>query len=129
LVDQGITPAQITVIGHSMGGSTALYAASEYPDLKKLVLVGTFYSIQAMCETQFSILCVMTSGVLNSSNSAPLVQVKTRQFHNPNDQVVPYTQGKNLFNLIASKDKKFSDLSGSGPDFHNSFSVAEILVD
>jgi len=129
LVDQGITPAQITVIGHSMGGSTALYTAVQYPDLKKLILVGTFYSIQAMCETQFSILCVMTSNILNSSYYAPEVRVKVRQFHNPNDQTVPYNQGKSIFNLISSRDKKFTDLHGSGPDFHNSFSIAEILVD
>lgn len=129
LVDQGITPAQITVIGHSMGGSAAIYTATEYPDLKKLILVGVYFSIQAMCETQFSILCVFTSSILNNSNYAPKVRVKVRQFHNPNDQTVPFTQGKNIFNLIPSKDKRFTELSGNGPDFHNSFSVAEILVD
>ena len=129
LVDQGITPSQIIVIGHSMGGSAALYTASEYPDLKKMILVGAFYSIQAMCETQFSILCVMASNILNNSYYAPQIRVKVRQFHNPNDQTVPFSQGKNIFDLIPSKDKKFIELRGGGPDFHNNFSVAEILVD
>lgn len=127
LVEQGITPAQITVIGHSMGGSTAIYAGSQYPDLKEVILVSTFYSMQAMCETKYSILCVLSGDVLNSSRMASNVKVKIRQFHHPKDQVVPYTQGKDLFNLIGSNDKQFYELNGDGPDYHNSFSIEELL--
>jgi pimeloyl-ACP methyl ester carboxylesterase len=35
LISFGITPNQVTVIGHSMGGAVAVYAASEYPEISK----------------------------------------------------------------------------------------------
>jgi pimeloyl-ACP methyl ester carboxylesterase len=130
LVEKGITPNQVTVIGHSMGGAPAVYAGAEYPDLKKVILVSTFYSIQAMCEKDYYILCALSGGVLNSAAIAPEMTVKTRVFNSKNDKTVPYQQGKDLYNLIGSKDKKFTDLKDTNPDdYHSGFSVAEILAE
>lgn len=130
LVEKGINPSQVTVIGHSMGGAAAAYAGAEYPDLKKVILVNTFYSIQAMCEKDYYILCALSGGVLNTATIAPKIMVKTRVFNSINDKTVPYQQGKDLFNLIGSKDKKFTDLKDvNTDDYHSGFSVAEILVE
>ena len=130
LVGKGVTPSQITVVGHSMGGSVAVYAGTQYPDLKKVVLISTFYNIQSMCELQFKILCALSGGVLNTAKLAPEMTVKVRQFHSKNDKIVPYQQGKDLFNLIGSKDKKFTDLQDTNAgDYHGGFKIAEILSD
>ncbi len=130
LAEKGIDQSQVIVVGHSMGASTALYAGMKYPQLKKIILVSAYYSIQAMCEKDFSILCILTGNVLNNSKLAPKIMTKIRQFHDPKDATVPYNQGRELFGLIGSTDKKFTDLQFSANnDFHSSFSVAEILAD
>ncbi len=124
LFNKGYKQEQIVVLGHSMGGSPAVYAATKYPHLKKVVVVNTFYSIQAMCQKDYSILCVFTGNYLNTSKLAPDTVAKIRHFHTPNDELIPFSQGKELFALFSSKDKKFFEIGGS----HGEFPVEEVLT-
>ncbi len=124
LLDKGYKQEQIVVIGHSLGGSPAVYAATKYPHLKKVVVVNTFYSVQAMCQKDYSILCIFTGDYLNTSKLAPDTVAKIRHFHTPNDELIPFAQGKALFAKFGSKDKKFFEIGGT----HGEFPVEEVLT-
>ncbi len=125
LHQKGFKDEQITVWGHSLGGSPSVYAATEYPNLQKVVLVNTFYSIQSMCFPQYSILCAFGGGILNSGKLAPQTVAKIRQFHDPNDKKVPFSEGEKLYAALGSKDKKFQKLKDT--DTHVNFNIQDTL--
>lgn len=114
---KGFADQDIMIIGHSMGGSPAVYASTRYPNVQKVVLVNTFYSIQNECQRQYSLLCVFAGDVLPSGQIARGSQSKVVQFHNPNDERIPYGEGKKLQEAIASKDKRFLDIQGTHGEF------------
>lgn len=124
LKKQGYREEDITVLGHSLGGAAAVYAAVGYPKLKKVVLVNTFYSVQRLCEMQYSVFCALTFDALNSGTLAPQAKAKIIQFHDKNDKIVPFQQGKDLFERLGSKDKKFFIHGGT----HRFFNVEETLT-
>jgi esterase/lipase len=127
LISQGIEPSQIIVLGHSLGGSPAVYLASQRPQIAKLVLVNTFSSVTSMCFRQYSIFCSLSTGILNTAQSAKKVETKVRQFAYKNDDNVPFEEGKTLFNYFEkSKDKKFTELPG---DTHSYFDMNLVLQD
>lgn len=120
---KGIEDKDIVVFGHSLGGSPAVYAAAKYPDLGLVVLVNTFYSVQKMCEAQYYIFCLFSGGIHDTAAIAPLAKAPIRQFHDLNDNVVPFEQGEALFKILGSPDKKFMVLPGS----HSDFDVGNII--
>ncbi len=121
LFDLGFYEDQITVLGHSMGASPAVYAAQKYPKLNKVIAVNTFYSMQKMCETKYSIFCVLGGNFLNTAKIAPEAKARINFFCNPNDNYVPTKQCRDLYEKIGSKDKKLFDISGT----HETFPVEE----
>ena len=123
LHDKEYQNSQITVLGHSLGGSPAVYAAAHYPNLKKTIVVNTFYSMQAMCETKYGPLCLLGGNFLNTAKYAPDVKGKYRQFNNVHDDLIPYPQASRLFLKIGSEDKKYSDIDGT----HGDFDVIKVL--
>ena len=114
---KGIGDKDIVVFGHSLGGSPAVHAAGRYPDLGRVILVNTFYSIKSMCEGKYYIFCVFAGGIHDSAAMAPLAKAPVRQFHDRDDLVVPFEEGERLFDLIGSPDKKFTVIHGSHSDF------------
>lgn len=126
ILDQGYKEDQVIVFGHSMGGSPAVYLASKHKNIKKLVLVNTFSSIQSMCFRSYWILCVFGKGVLNSYENAKNVETRVRQFHYQSDDTVPFDEGKKLFEGFKTSDKKFTTLTA---DTHNVFDIQTVLKD
>lgn len=126
LFDQKYTQNQITVLGHSLGGSSAVYAATKYPNLKKVVLVNTFYSVQAMCEKQYSILCAFSGEFMNTAKIARDAKAKIVHFHNEKDEFIPHEQGVRLHKILGggNKDKPLLNISGS----HREFPVKDALT-
>lgn len=123
LRNMGIRDEDVVIIGHSLGGSPAVYAAAHYPNVDRVVLVNTFLSVEEMCWDLYHILCIFSGDIHNTAEMAPMARAAIRQFHNPNDAVVPFSQGEQLFGLLGSRDKKFHELSGT----HADFPVEEIL--
>ena len=126
LLEQGYQENQIIILGHSLGGSPAVYTAAQRPSASKLVLINTFSSIYSMCVPQWGIGCFFSKPILNSAAYAPFVFTKVREFHNVNDDVVPYSEGVELFaNFTGTSDKIFVDLPPSTS--HSDFDMLEIL--
>jgi uncharacterized protein len=106
MVADGIAEENIVIFGHSMGGSPAVYLASQKPKAKKLVLANTFSSVQSMCFKSYSILCGFSGGIFNSAENAKKVTIPVAQFAYKGDTTVPFEEGKKLFGYFPNKDKK-----------------------
>jgi pimeloyl-ACP methyl ester carboxylesterase len=110
---KGFPENKITILGHSLGGSPAIYLASKKPQAKQLVLINTFSSIQSLCFRQYSILCVFSGSIFNSAEQAKEVLLPVRHFAYSRDLDIPFEENQKLFQFFAkSKDKKFFVLDG-----------------
>jgi pimeloyl-ACP methyl ester carboxylesterase len=126
LLRQGYQENQIIVFGHSLGGSPAVYTAAQRPSAGKLVLVNTFNSIYSMCVSNWGIGCIFAKNILNSAANAPFVYTKVREFHDINDDVVPYSEGTMLFShFTGTCDKKFITLPKA--DSHSDFDILAVM--
>ncbi len=123
LKEKNIDLKNIVVLGHSMGGSPAMYAAVQYPELKKVITVNTFYSMKKMCEDKYKILCLFSGSVLNTSLLAPNAKAPIVVCHTPADGLIPFAQGELLFKIVGSQQKEFRKIGGT----HSEFDMAEVL--
>jgi len=125
---KGVDPKNIIIMGHSMGGSPAVYVASQRPEAKKLIVINTFSSIKSMCERQYSILCGFTGDILPTTTYATKVTIPVRQFVYKGDLSVPPAEGKKLFeNFTSSTDKVIVELdkyTHTYPDLNEVFAQA-----
>ncbi|MBT3182506.1 MAG: alpha/beta fold hydrolase, partial [Deltaproteobacteria bacterium] len=85
LNNKGVKDGDIVVLGHSLGGSPAVYAATKYPDLDEVILVNTFYSLKEMCRVSYPGFCIFAGGFHDSAAIAPHAKARIRQFHNVSD--------------------------------------------
>lgn len=123
LKEKNIDLKNVVILGHSLGGSPAMYAATKYPELRKVVTVNTFHSITKMCENQYKILCLFSGSILNTASLAPDAKAPVVMCHTPMDNLIPYEQGEMLFKLVGSKQKEFRSISGT----HGEFNMEEVL--
>jgi len=123
LKEKNIDLKNVVVIGHSLGGSPAMYAAVHYPELKKVITVNTFYSITKMCEDQYKILCIFSGGILNTASLAPYAKAPVLICHDSADNLIPFVQGEMLYKVVGSPQKEFRKISGN----HSEFNMAEVL--
>jgi predicted esterase len=109
--EMGFSDEKIIIYGHSMGGAPATYLAARKDKAKKLILVNTFSSVKSMCSLSYGPLCSLVIGYFDSAKEAKQVKIPVRQYHLKRDPVVPFSEGKKLFeNFEKSKDKKFVEL-------------------
>lgn len=123
LREKNIDLKNVVILGHSLGGSPAMYAAGKYPDLKKVITVNTFHSITKMCENQYKILCLFSGSILNTASIAPDAKAPVVICHTPMDSLIPYEQGEMLFKLVGSQQKEFRKIGG----IHGVFNMEEVL--
>jgi predicted alpha/beta-fold hydrolase len=121
--EKGIKNEQITIVGHSLGGSPALYLASKHENLGKVVIINTFYSMKAMCEKQYAILCVFASSIHPSIDYAKQAKSRIVHFHSPTDEFIPFKQGYELEQNITSPSHTFRQIKGT----HGEFNVDEVM--
>lgn len=123
----------IYVVGHSMGGVLASYAASKYKEVKKLVLIAPAFKYLAFKDGKFNITESIKSlkGIINDYsseevlsrlskvplpivlefmsltkkhyNDTKLINAPTLIIQGTNDKVVPIESAKHVYNTIASK--------------------------
>uniref|UniRef100_A0A6G6ADD1 Alpha/beta hydrolase n=1 Tax=Borely moumouvirus TaxID=2712067 RepID=A0A6G6ADD1_9VIRU len=137
-------PSSICIYGESLGSSIALALVSEITqkfDVEfhpySLILVSPLYSLSEMIEHKSNKLGLGYFGKFmgffmgkeyESNKLIQLVSHKTIIIiaHSVNDDIIPYNQGKNLFNIIKNihPNAKFVDLLGT----HNKLKLTDNYV-
>jgi pimeloyl-ACP methyl ester carboxylesterase len=122
LTDKGVSLKDITVFGHSLGGSPALYLAKN-ENINKIIIINTFYSMKKMCEIQYSALCIFGGSIHPSFEYARVAKAPIVHFHSPTDEFIPFKQGVDLEAEIASNSHQMHQIKGT----HGEFSVEEVM--
>ncbi len=110
--EKNISPAEIILFGESLGGAIAAWlAADKNPGL--LVLASAFTSVPDMAEKIYPFLPVRLIARFNYNTLESLQSITSPVFvaHSPQDEVVPFEHGQNLFQA-AAKPKQFLELQG-----------------
>jgi uncharacterized protein len=116
-----IPESKIVIFGHSLGGSVATYLASQRPNVGKLILINTFSSMQSMCNSKYSILCVFTGDLFNSANYAKEVKTDVLHFGYDKDKTVPFEETTKLTkyftNTRSYKQVTLTEFNHAHPDW------------
>ena len=114
--EKGILPEKIVVFGRSLGGAVAMeLMLSANPGA--LILESTFSSLADMSPFPASIAPLLMGGNFwNSVETAQGLNVATLCIHSPDDEVVPFGQGRRLFEAVGAKmpgtEKTFLEIQG-----------------
>ncbi len=115
-VTKGIPPAHVVLFGESLGGAVAAWlAAREKPGA--LVLASTFTSVPDMAAKIYPYLPVRLLSRFEYNTLEYLRSVTCPVFvaHSPQDEIVPFEQGRALFQA-APQPKQFLELQGGHND-------------
>ena len=114
--DRKIPADKIVVFGRSLGGAVATeLMRSVKPGA--LILESTFSSLADMSPFPAPIAPFLMGGDFwNSAKTAASLSIPTLVIHSPQDEVVPYSQGRRLYEAVGSGEKTFFEIRGG----HNS---------
>ncbi|MFI5166301.1 MAG: alpha/beta hydrolase [Thermoanaerobaculales bacterium] len=120
LQDRKFPPRKLLYLGESLGGAVAAEAASRRPPAG-LILESTFTSVPAMAKRYYPWLPARLLLTIRYDSLARVrgLACPLLVFHSPDDDIVPYSMGRELFDA-APEPKTFADLSGG----HNSGGIA-----
>jgi pimeloyl-ACP methyl ester carboxylesterase len=115
--ERNVSPSDIVIYGHSLGGAIAIELASHHPEAAGLITESTFTSIIDMArnERAYSWLPV---GLLVRQNFAsiakvPLIRMPILFIHGTGDEIAPYRMSEQLYNA-APGVKKLILIEGAG---------------
>lgn len=116
VVERKADPAKIVVYGRSLGGAIATWLASQKNPCA-LVIHSSFASMQDMASIRFPFLPVrrMCRFKYDSAARAAGIRCPVLVAHSPEDEVVPYEQGRKLFGAMP-EGKDFVALKGRHDD-------------
>jgi pimeloyl-ACP methyl ester carboxylesterase len=114
LLDQpGVDPGRVIYLGESLGGAVAVELATEHPPAG-LVLLSSFASVRAMAKAQYKVLPgPVIPDVYPSLDRIRDVHVPLLVIHGDSDEIVPFEQGRALFDA-APGPKRFRAVAGAG---------------
>ena len=100
------------MFGRSLGGAVAMELTNSVSP-GALILESTFSSLAEMAPFPFPAFFVrlLVGDVWNSVRTAAALTVPTLCIHSPNDEIVPYRQGRRVYDAVAG-DKTFLDIQG-----------------
>jgi len=112
---EGIAPEDIILYGESLGTGVAVQMATEYPDMKALVLETPFTSFVDLGKRLYFFLPVslMMRDRYDSLSKIGGVKMPLLVLHGTADMVVPYRYGKALFEA-APQPKRMETFPGGG---------------
>jgi fermentation-respiration switch protein FrsA (DUF1100 family) len=110
--ERGILPDKIVVFGRSIGGAVAMQLM-RHAKPRALILESTFSSLPEMVRVPFLVPAVrfIIGDVFNSAEIASSLTVPTLCLHSPDDNIVPYSLGRRLYESVAG-EKTFVELNG-----------------
>jgi len=110
--ERQVSSSEIIFFGRSLGGSIAAHLAKDYPP-KALILESTFTSIRDMAATIYPFLPISLLVRFQYTTIDYLQKVKCPLLviHSPDDDLIPFCQGRRLFQA-AGEPKEFLEISG-----------------
>jgi len=114
LIQKGIIPERIILYGDSLGAASAVHVASER-QAAGLILSAPFLSMQAMACKQMPWFptSLLLKDKYRSDLKIPSVDEPLLVIHGDADRVIPFTQGKALYDLHQG-DKEFVRIKDGG---------------
>ncbi|MFT4571067.1 MAG: fermentation-respiration switch protein FrsA (DUF1100 family) [Hyphomicrobiaceae bacterium] len=114
--NKGFDKSRIVIVGRSLGGGVASDLAVRV-EPAALVLESTFTSIRDMAARVFPLPGVARFATIGYDNFARVQAIRAPKLfiHSPTDQVVPFEQGRRLFE-VALGPKEFLEISGTHAD-------------
>jgi len=118
--EKGFPPTGVIYLGESLGGAVAVEAATRRPPAG-LVLESTFTSVAAMARRYYPWLPVRLLVTIRYDSLSRIrgVRCPVLVLHSPDDDLVPYEMGRELF-AAAPEPKAFAGLVGG----HNGGGIA-----
>lgn len=124
----GFPEENITIFGHSLGGSTSTYLASQKSKAKQLILINAISSVQNMCWDKYYIFCVFAGNLFNSAENAKQVTIPVLHFHYTKDTTVPFKYGQNLHKYFTkTENKQFIEITGYNHSYVNATEIQPYL--
>ncbi len=126
-----IKPEEIILWGCSLGGSIASYVASQ-KKCRFLILESSFTSLSSLANKLYPFLPVKTllKYSFNTQKHVESCDVPILLFHSPDDDLVPFSMGRRLFES-APGPKEFLSIKGSHNDsfYLSRFEILDSLED
>jgi len=118
LVEQrGISPDQLYVFGHSLGGAIALELATRQPQIPGLVIEGSFTSMINMARHRGSYSWLPINWLLtqrfNSIKKLPSIDIPIFLIHGTDDPIVPASMSQQLYQVAPGR-KQLWLVEGAG---------------
>ncbi len=126
-LDQNYMMQDLIYYGESLGSGVATQLAARF-DPSAVVLESPYSSIASVAQKTYWFVPVklLLKDKFESIKYAPKITAPLLIFHGTQDQVVPYLEGKKLYEAVKS-DKKLISVSGAGHlDFSDEFLIAEM---
>jgi len=114
--EKGEPPDRIIIFGRSLGGAIAVWLATQRP-AAGLIVESSFLSIPDIARTHYPFLPVglLAKYKYNTKRRIPTIHMPVLVIHSPDDNTVPYSHGKKIFEL-ANEPKQFLQISGGHND-------------
>lgn len=129
--DQKIEDKDIILYGESLGTGVATQMASEYPNVKALILEAPYTSLTDIASQRFWYFPVkwLMRDRFESSKKIGILKVPILVIHGTGDLVVPYRFGKKLFDLVTTEKKSLVSVDGAGHSNLYEFGAEEAVHD
>lgn len=113
LQDRGVASGDIVLFGRSLGGAVALELTRSVRP-RVLILESTFASPFGVLHLDFMapLLRAAVGDIWNSREAAERLTVPTLCIHSPDDGIVPFREGRRLYEAVAG-EKAFVEIRGS----------------
>jgi uncharacterized protein len=129
LEKQGFPPARVVLYGESLGTGVAVQMASEKPGYKGIILESPFSSIVSMAQKIyfFAPAWLLVRDRYDSIAKIKSIKIPLLILHGAVDTIVPYYQGKRLFDAASELKKMETFPMGGHVDLYNHGAGAKIL--
>ncbi|MFP4171625.1 MAG: alpha/beta hydrolase [Candidatus Hydrogenedentota bacterium] len=114
--ERGVSPERIALFGRSLGSGVSVELATR-EEPRAVILESAFLSIPAVARTMFPIFPVDLLVRHRFDNEAKIDAVTMPKLfiHSPGDEVIPYEQGRTLYDM-APEPKQFLEIEGGHND-------------
>jgi uncharacterized protein len=108
--EKKIPPRRIIAYGESLGGAVAAHLAAKN-EVGGLILDSSFTNLKDVARTHYPLLAWLVQSNYDTLGDTKGVKVPVLVLHSRDDEIVPYAQGKRLFEAVKG-DKQFVELRG-----------------